>query len=199
MEEFAANYSRGMKKKLALTCAMVHDPVLLILDEPTNGLDPFATRALHQIIRAKAAEGKTIFYSTHLLDQAEKLCTRIGIFGSEGSADGARAATRSARPALNRQPTGEIFFSLAGRPSERERNVNSSPPLSSVRAVSVIGRLALRRQLNILQRVRLRRRPNGAVRVPRGAHRKSQRRSIFGGFLFLVMIFNGYFISSHGL
>src|SRR5712692_8169438 len=48
LEEFAVNYSRGMKKKLALVCAMLHDPALLILDEPTNGLDPFATRALHR-------------------------------------------------------------------------------------------------------------------------------------------------------
>jgi ABC-2 type transport system ATP-binding protein len=79
LDEFAVNYSKGMKKKLALVCAMLHDPALLILDEPTNGLDPFATRVLHEIIRGKAAEGKTIFFSTHLLDQAEKLCTQIAI------------------------------------------------------------------------------------------------------------------------
>src|SRR5260370_28359946 len=77
LEEFAVNYSRGMKKKLALVCAMLHDPALLILDEPTNGLDPFATRALHEIIRANAAAGKTIFFRTHLPHQCEKLCTPI--------------------------------------------------------------------------------------------------------------------------
>ena len=60
--EFAVNYSKGMKKKLALICAMLHDPDLLILDEPTNGLDPFATRTLHEIMREKAAEGRTVFF-----------------------------------------------------------------------------------------------------------------------------------------
>lgn len=80
LNEFAVNYSTGMKKKLALICAMLHDPDLLILDGPTNGLDPFATRALHELIREKAAAGRTIFFSTHLLDQAEKLCTDIAIW-----------------------------------------------------------------------------------------------------------------------
>jgi ABC-2 type transport system ATP-binding protein len=79
VNEFAVNYSKGMKKKLALICAMLHDPALLILDEPTNGLDPFATRTLHEIMREKVACGRTVFFSTHLLDQAEKLCTRLAI------------------------------------------------------------------------------------------------------------------------
>lgn len=79
INEFAVNYSKGMKKKLALVCAMLHDPALLILDEPTNGLDPFATRSLHELMREKVAAGKTVFFSTHLLDQAEKLCDRVGI------------------------------------------------------------------------------------------------------------------------
>jgi ABC-2 type transport system ATP-binding protein len=78
-EEYAMNYSKGMKKKLALLCALMHDPTLLILDEPTNGLDPYATRTLIELVKEKAAQGKTVFYSTHLLDQAEKLCHRIGI------------------------------------------------------------------------------------------------------------------------
>ena len=77
--EFAANYSTGMKKKLGLVCALMHDPQLLILDEPTNGLDPFATRTLHAMLRERQAAGCTILFSSHLLDQAEKLCTRIAI------------------------------------------------------------------------------------------------------------------------
>ena len=79
MEEYAVNYSKGMKKKLALICALLHDPALLILDEPTNGLDPFATRELHALMREKVSAGRTVFFSTHLLDQAEKLCDRVGI------------------------------------------------------------------------------------------------------------------------
>jgi ABC-2 type transport system ATP-binding protein len=78
-EEFAVNYSTGMKKKLALACALIHDPAVLILDEPTNGLDPRASRHVQDRIRQSAAEGKTIFLSTHLLDMAERLCGRVGI------------------------------------------------------------------------------------------------------------------------
>ena len=79
LDEYAVNYSRGMKKKLALICALLHDPALLILDEPTNGLDPAGIRTLHELLGAVAASGKTVFYSTHLLDHAEKLCHRVGI------------------------------------------------------------------------------------------------------------------------
>jgi ABC-2 type transport system ATP-binding protein len=113
LEEFAVNYSRGMKKKLALVCAMLHDPALLILDEPTNGLDPFATRALHDLMRANAAAGKTIFFSTHLLDQAEKLCTQIAIVAK------GRLAAHGTLSELRARLAGdtsleEIFFSVAG-------------------------------------------------------------------------------------
>ncbi|MDQ3367254.1 MAG: ABC transporter ATP-binding protein [Myxococcota bacterium] len=79
LEDYAVNYSKGMKKKLALIAALLHDPSVLILDEPTNGLDPFATRALHELLIERAAGGKLVFYSTHLLDQAERLCKRVGI------------------------------------------------------------------------------------------------------------------------
>ncbi len=78
-DEFAVNYSTGMKKKLGLACALIHDPAVLILDEPTNGLDPRASRHVQDRIRVSAAQGKTIFLSTHLLDMAERLCGRVGI------------------------------------------------------------------------------------------------------------------------
>ncbi len=78
-EEFAVNYSMGMKKKLGLACALIHEPSVLILDEPTNGLDPRASRDVQQRLRRSADEGMTIFLSTHILDMAERLCSRIGI------------------------------------------------------------------------------------------------------------------------
>ena len=78
-EEYAVNYSTGMKKKLGLACALIHDPLVLILDEPTNGLDPRAAREVQERLRISAAQGKTIFLSTHLLDMAERLCSRVGI------------------------------------------------------------------------------------------------------------------------
>jgi ABC-2 type transport system ATP-binding protein len=77
--EFAENYSRGMKKKLGLICALLHQPELLILDEPTNGLDPQGTVELHGLMRESVARGNTVIFSTHLLDQAEKLCDRVAV------------------------------------------------------------------------------------------------------------------------
>jgi ABC-2 type transport system ATP-binding protein len=79
MEDFAVNYSHGMKKKLAVLCALAHRPKVLILDEPTNGLDPFATRHVHQLIRDHAEAGGAVLLSTHLLDQAQRLADRVGI------------------------------------------------------------------------------------------------------------------------
>jgi ABC-2 type transport system ATP-binding protein len=112
-EEYAVNYSRGMKKKLALVCALLHDPLLLILDEPTNGLDPYATRTLHEMMKELTAAGKTVFFSTHLLDQAERLCQRIGILyhsrlAAFGTLDELRAGEGSART------LEEIFFAATG-------------------------------------------------------------------------------------
>jgi ABC-2 type transport system ATP-binding protein len=96
LDDYAANYSMGTRKKLALACAMLHEPDVLVLDEPTNGLDPMATRALLEMIRELAAGGTAVFYSTHLLEQAEKLCHRVaivhaGALAALGSPDELRA------------------------------------------------------------------------------------------------------------
>jgi ABC-2 type transport system ATP-binding protein len=97
-EEFAVNYSMGMKKKLGLACALVHDPAVLILDEPINGLDPRAAREVQDRLISSAAGGKTIFVSTHLLDMAQRMCNRVGIINhgalvATGSLDELRGAS----------------------------------------------------------------------------------------------------------
>jgi ABC-2 type transport system ATP-binding protein len=95
LEEFAENYSRGMKKKLGLICAMLHEPPLLILDEPTNGLDPHSTVVLHALMKETVSAGRTVFFSTHLLDQAERLCDRVAIVrGGRIAAEGTLADLR---------------------------------------------------------------------------------------------------------
>jgi len=119
VNEFAVNYSKGMKKKLALVCAMLHDPALLILDEPTNGLDPFATRTLHEIMREKVADGTTVFFSTHLLDQAEKLCSRMAIIHrGRLAAAGSLGELRADLPPDS--TLEEVFFSLTGDPNRSQ-------------------------------------------------------------------------------
>jgi ABC-2 type transport system ATP-binding protein len=78
-EAYSVTYSLGMKKRLALAMALIHDPRVLIMDEPTNGLDPKGAREMRATIAELAAGGRTIFLSTHLLDAAEKLCHRVAI------------------------------------------------------------------------------------------------------------------------
>jgi ABC-2 type transport system ATP-binding protein len=68
-----------MRKRLALAAALIHDPKVLILDEPTNGLDPRGAREMRDIIVAFGREGKTVFMSTHLLEAAERICQRVTI------------------------------------------------------------------------------------------------------------------------
>jgi len=72
-------YSRGMRQRLALAIALVGEPDLLILDEPTAGLDPHGVRLLRSIVREERDRGATIFLSSHALDQVEAVCDRIGI------------------------------------------------------------------------------------------------------------------------
>ena len=71
--------SRGMRQKLGLVLAMAHRPRVLILDEPTASLDPLMQRALHQRLRTMAAEGTTVFFSSHTLSEVEDLCDRVAI------------------------------------------------------------------------------------------------------------------------
>lgn len=77
--DIIGSYSHGMKQKLTLISALIHDPKLFILDEPMVGLDPKASFQLKEIMRARCSEGKTVFFSTHVLEVAEKLCDRIAI------------------------------------------------------------------------------------------------------------------------
>lgn len=74
-----SSYSHGMKQKLVIISALIHDPKVFVLDEPFVGLDPKATYQLKEIFRDLCAKGALIFFSTHILDVAEKLCTKIAI------------------------------------------------------------------------------------------------------------------------
>lgn len=74
-----SSYSHGMKQKLAIISALIHQPKLLILDEPFVGLDPVATIKLKEIMHELCSIGSAIFFSTHVLDVAEKLCNKIAI------------------------------------------------------------------------------------------------------------------------
>lgn len=77
--DLISSYSHGMKQKLALISALLHKPKLLVLDEPFVGLDPKASVILKEKMRELCSEGSAIFFSTHVLDVAEKLCNKIAI------------------------------------------------------------------------------------------------------------------------
>lgn len=110
--EFAANYSKGMRKKLAFLMATVHRPELLIMDEPTNGLDPSATRSFLEVLTDHVSDGTGVLYSPHLLDQAEKVCHRCAIM-NQGKlmADGTVEALKQQSGVASLE---EVFFEVTG-------------------------------------------------------------------------------------
>ena len=78
----AGSFSKGMRQKLAIARALLHEPQVLFLDEPTSGLDPEAARLVRSFIEELGDQGRTIFMCTHNLNEADRLCERIGIFNS---------------------------------------------------------------------------------------------------------------------
>ena len=85
----AGTFSKGMKQKLAIARALIHDPQVLFLDEPTASLDPEASKTVRDFILELKKEKRTIFLNTHLLDEAERICDRVGILKTRLLAVGA--------------------------------------------------------------------------------------------------------------
>ena len=79
LNNLISSYSHGMKQKLILIAAFMHNPKVFILDEPFASLDPEAAFVLKEELKKKAKEGKIIFFSTHVLEVAEKLCNKVAI------------------------------------------------------------------------------------------------------------------------
>ncbi|HVY30231.1 MAG TPA: ABC transporter ATP-binding protein [Polyangiaceae bacterium] len=113
LDRFVAGYSLGMKKKLALLVAMAHSPRLLLLDEPTNGLDPPSAVKIRKHLQELAASGVTVVLSTHLLDMADKLCTRV-LLMDHGRLifDGAPSAARDAAALSPEASLEDAFLKL---------------------------------------------------------------------------------------
>lgn len=94
-------YSMGMRQRLGLAAALLRPRDLLILDEPTNGLDPQGTREVRHLVREVAAEGTTVFVSSHLLGEVEQMCTHVGVMRTGELV--AQGTLESLQPAMSRR------------------------------------------------------------------------------------------------
>ena len=120
IDELIENYSHGMKQKIALSGALIHDPQVLFLDEPTVGLDPKSAKHLKTILKELVGRGVTIFMSTHILEIAEAMCDRVAIINHgklivEGSVDELRKTHEQMDKSLE-----DIFLELTGSTEEKE-------------------------------------------------------------------------------
>ena len=100
-------YSHGMKQKVAIISALIHEPKLLVLDEPFVGLDPKATYILKEIMKEMCAKGTAVFFSTHVLDVAEKLCNKVAIIKQ-----GKIIASGTMEELTNGQSLEEVFLEV---------------------------------------------------------------------------------------
>lgn len=108
LKEQISSYSHGMKQKVAIIGALIHEPKLLVLDEPFVGLDPKATFELKQIMHEMCKKGTAIFFSTHVLDVAEKLCNKIAIIKQ-----GKIVASGKMEDLIGDQSLEEVFMEVA--------------------------------------------------------------------------------------
>lgn len=116
IDAYAEDYSRGMKKKLGLLLALLHEPKLLVLDEPTNGLDVESTHVFYDLVFETASQGTTVLFSTHLMDHVARLCSDVviinkGMLVAKGSLGDLRAASGQAS-------LEDIFLQLTTRPAQ---------------------------------------------------------------------------------
>jgi ABC-2 type transport system ATP-binding protein len=109
-------YSLGMKQRLGVAAALLGDAALLILDEPTNGLDPGGMAAMRGLLRDLAAEGRTVLLSSHLLDEVQEICDRVGVItGGRLVAESTVAAIRGAGALFVRASPVDVATTVASR------------------------------------------------------------------------------------
>jgi ABC-2 type transport system ATP-binding protein len=108
------SFSRGMKQKTALACALIHDPKLLILDEPLTGLDAAVARQVKDLLQQRVREGGTVIMTTHILDVAERVAERIGIIqAGRLRAEGTLSELRG-RSGLGDSTLEDVYLELTG-------------------------------------------------------------------------------------
>ncbi len=125
----AGSYSKGMRQKLAIARALLHEPRVLFLDEPTAGLDPEAARLIREFIAELKSEGRTIFLCTHNLDEADRLCDRVAVFKQ-------RLLVLDAPAHLRQQVYGRrIIFQLSEPAGKFVATISPSIDISDIEAL----------------------------------------------------------------
>ncbi|MEK7397599.1 MAG: ABC transporter ATP-binding protein [Candidatus Poribacteria bacterium] len=119
-DELIEGYSLGMKKKIAIGAALLHDPKVLFLDEPTGGLDPKSAKTMKDLLLDIRQRGTTVFMTTHILEIAERMCDRVGIIDHGklirvGTIDELRQEAQNGSGSLE-----DIFLELTGKTEEQE-------------------------------------------------------------------------------
>lgn len=128
-DDEAGSFSKGMRQKLAIARALLHEPQILFLDEPTAGLDPEAARLVRDAIEELRKHGRTIFLCTHNLDEADRLCDRIGVFKT-------RLLVVDSPSSLRTQLFGrKVVFHLAGGDEALAELVRRQPFVKEVQLV----------------------------------------------------------------
>jgi ABC-2 type transport system ATP-binding protein len=128
-EDEAGTFSKGMKQKLAIARALLHEPKILFLDEPTAALDPEASLLVRDFIAELGAEGKTIVLCTHNLDEADRLCNRIGVFRT-------RMLVEDSPEKLRLQLFGrKVVFHLRRADSDLQNTIGSLPFVKDAKLV----------------------------------------------------------------
>lgn len=120
-EKLIVDYSVGMRKKVALAAAILHRPQILFLDEPFEGIDPISSRTIRDILHDVTQRGTTIFFTSHIMEIVERLCTRVGII-NQGvlAAEGTLQELRERASGADKDATlEEIFLHVVGAPDER--------------------------------------------------------------------------------
>jgi ABC-2 type transport system ATP-binding protein len=121
-DKLIVDYSQGMRKKTALAAAIIHTPRVIFLDEPFEGVDAISGRAIRNVLQQLRARGATIFFSSHILEVVERLCTRIGVI-AQGRlvAQGTLAELRTLAQTGEHGTLEDIFLRTVGATDEQGR------------------------------------------------------------------------------
>ena len=118
-DDLVESYSHGMQQKASLAAALIHDPKVLVLDEPTVGLDPKSARLIKDILRQLADRGAAVMLSTHIMEIAERMCDRIGII-NQGKVVAAGTMEDLRSLGTGQTDLEDIFLQLTGGAEDAE-------------------------------------------------------------------------------